>query len=780
MNAGITRVCAAILLCFGLIAGAHAQTDDGAAWDRVTTQAETLLRNGQATDAQLSAQRERLSELREQALVVQDRTKDRLTSLQSQLDALGPAPEGDETEVADIATMRSMLKTQISEVRTPMIEADAAYARAEGLIDEIDAVVRERLSERLTKLGPSPLNPAHWAEAWGQITALGAKIRQSAVVMRASVSGSRLWVETVPLAIVLVIGGIALLTRVRRHLTGLVAGRLAASHSPSGRAALFFGLNLVRLIIPAMAAVLFVVALDQITPDGLATEALLSGFILLVIAMIAAQWLAYSLFSPAELNLAILKRDLRHAREGWRMTLLLGFVAGGLGAVMVLYDSKLINDEATAILSLPLQVLGSFGLYRLARIVRMVPEIAEGSSGTSTVNLNLARLMFALAVVIPALALVGYQNLAGFLLRPTIYSLALVGAMLVIFALFRDSLEQWLDASGDENRRSARARFRLLPVLIGFALICVALPVLTLIWGARTADLQDVWLWLRNGIQIGDARLSVTDFMAFVLIFVIGYTITRMVQAVIRNTVLPRTDIDVGGRNAILAGVGYTGIFLAAVAAISSTGLNLSNLAIVAGALSVGIGFGLQTIVSNFVSGIILLIERPIKEGDWIEVAGYSGYVKGISVRSTEIETFDRASVIVPNSELIAGSVLNWTHSNMTGRVIVPVGVAYGTDPRQVEKILRDIAEAHPMVLRVPAPSVVFMGFGADSMDFQIRAQLRDVNFMLSVKSEMNYEIVEKFAEAGIEIPFAQRDVNLRNVDDLAAMLEKLQKGAAQ
>jgi potassium efflux system protein len=171
--------------------------------------------------------------------------------------------------------------------------------------------------------------------------------------------------------------------------------------------------------------------------------------------------------------------------------------------------------------------------------------------------------------------------------------------------------------------------------------------------------------------------------------------------------------------------------------------------------------------VNNFISGLILLFERPIKTGDWIMVGNTEGYVKRIRIRSTEIQTFDRADVIVPNSELIAGQVTNWMLHDSRGRARIPVGVAYGSDTQKVKTILEKVAEEHPRVVNdgsTPKPRVLFRGFGESSLDFELRCFIQDIDERLQVVSDLNFAIDAAFRENGIEIPFPQRDVHVRDL----------------
>lgn len=293
-----------------------------------------------------------------------------------------------------------------------------------------------------------------------------------------------------------------------------------------------------------------------------------------------------------------------------------------------------------------------------------------------------------------------------------------------------------------------------------FALL-VGIPLILLSWGFQFSDIER-WVYrIFTNITIGSFSISIVGILGGLIIFAIALVISRFFENWLDRNVLGRTYMDAGVRNSVKTGVGYLGIGIAIMIGLSAAGISLSNLALVAGALSLGIGFGLQNIVSNFVSGLILLAERPFKVGDWVVTGTTEGFVRRISVRATEIETFQRQTIIVPNSEFINSSVGNWTHRNKIGRIEIMVGVAYDSDPRRVLEILKEIADAHPKLLHFPEPMVVFANFGDSSLDFELRGYLADVLDGLGVRTEIRLQIYERFKAEGIEIPFPQRDLNI-------------------
>lgn len=746
------------------------------AWEKLATQAEQILQSGTANDARLEDIRTQVSKWRAQFKEGEGTNSTRIATLRDQIAALGPAPAEGQTESEDIAGRRAELGKQLSELQAPGIAAVEAYGRADGIIQQIDRTQRARQTSKMLQLAPSPLNPANWAPAlhdgYTIITSSIGEIRQN-FANQGGWKGVKEWGLAV--AIILSVAFL-LLSLGRRWINGLPS-RLSKRTSGRARAVLVFVVSLGQIVVPFLGVVLAVITLTVTELLGEWTFPIVLALPAASFALFSGMWLTRRIFhsnlTASELLFPMSESHVTQARFNANL-LSVAFAVYYIFALSILPVAQETQAEVSdriplemspasvAVWYLPLILFGAYFLFRLCSVLSMsdVEETTESMDFRMRIIMVLRALGQLAAIVSVVLACIGFTALANSILWPAVLSFALIGLLVVLQGLVADIYA--MAKGGDTAARDA-----LMPVLVGFLLILIAIPVFAIIWGTRDTELSEILGRLRQGVSIAGVRISPTGIITFIAVFMIGYGITRLLQGAFKSSILPKTKIDTGGKNAIVSGIGYIGIILALVLAVTGAGINLSSLAFVAGALSVGIGFGMQNIVSNFVSGIILLIERPIAVDDWIQVGANQGIVKRIAVRSTHLQTFDRTEVIVPNSDLITQSVTNWTRNNLSGRIIVPIGVAYGTDTRKVEKVLREIAEDQPTVLVNPAPAVMFRGFGADSMDFEIRAIIADINGGTQVTSDINHAIARRFAEEGIEIPFQQRDLWLRNADSL-------------
>lgn len=757
------------------VAGAKGGPPDFEAWERLASRVEAALELSETTDVSLSLLRAQLTEWREVLLAGQAANADRIATLRDQIAALGPPPGEGETEAPEIAVRRTELNDQLVRLQAPGIAAVEGYRRADGLIREIDRTLRERQTSELLQIWPAPANPANWPEGLKSLSeTVGAVVSETHDLLRKP-EVRQTALDNLPAIAGLAAVGLFLLLRSRRLIERWTL-RLQQGSGPNLKRLFAFVLSLGQFVMPALGVVLLLAAAQRSGFFGVLGTTVLGTFGVAVMVAFIAAWLGNWVFPRVPLGGRTLRMTDAQRAEGRWLTTAMGLVVGVNLIVTEATNEVASSEAAIAVLKFPMILAGGFLLFRMGGLLHSQFHQSLGGDEKGAyfdgVLSILSRGISVLGVVAPLGAAIGYVAAATAVIFPAAQSLALLGLLVLLQRLV---VEIYAALMRDEEA----AREALVPVLVGFGLVVVSLPLFALIWGARWSDITELWTKFQEGFQLGETRVSPADFVYFAVVFALCYTVTRLLQGALRGTILPRTALDQGGQNAVVSGVGYLGIFLSALVAINTTGIDLSGLAIVAGALSVGIGFGLQTIVANFVSGIILLVERPVSEGDWIEVGGVQGTVKSISVRSTRIQTFDRSDVIVPNQDLIAGRVTNWTRFNLSGRLIVPVGVAYGSDTRKVERILREIAEAQPMALLNPPPMIAFMGLGADSLNFEIRVILRDVNFSLAVRTEINHQILERFEAEGIHIPFSQQEVTLLNAQELGAALRGAPPAAA-
>lgn len=758
-------------------APAIAQSVNYDTWNQVAERAESLTANPQATNEELARTRARIVDWRDRLQEGQNANGDRVATLRNQIEALGPAPAEGATEDEEVANRRTELNQQLSTAQAPRIAATEATSRANSIIGQIDEIVRQRQALELAKQTPSPVLPASWAAAATDGLALLEGVG-------GEVSGQdatpEIWADLrprLPYVAGYLIAALLILTYGRAWIVALPT-RLSSRASEYSKAVLAFVVSLGQIAVPMAGVYLGISAIQATGLPGPWTTPFLNALPVAAVILFGGIWMARALFPRTAIAYTSLQMTEEARVSAGRMVQTLALLMAihhilsramlplsGLyeqGEAQVGRVPVQFGEASAGVWHLVLIVLAALAMFRLGNILRRLTRdaVTQDLSYRHWIAAWAGRLTRIIAPIAVLLTAAGFVNLGNLLVWPWLFSLALVGLLILLQDFTADLFNMM-------QRGAEGAREGLAPLLTGFGLVLASIPIFLIIWGSSGAELAEYWVRFRQGISLGGVNLSPGAILTFLIIFAIGYALTRGVQGMLRTSILPKTRLDAGGQNAVVSGLGYVGIFLAALLAITSAGIDMSSFAIVAGALSVGIGFGLQNIVSNFVSGIILLIERPVSVGDWISAGGQQGIVKKISVRATLVETFDKTEVIVPNSDLISQPVTNWTRHNKVGRIIIPVGVAYGSDTKKVENVLREIVEDHPLVSIDPAPAILFRGLGADALNFEIRAILADVGTGLGVTSDLLHSIVQRFGAEGIEIPFAQRDIWLRNPEAL-------------
>lgn len=743
-------------------------------WDRALTRIEKRVATRNIGSIEARDLRAQLEVLLRDSRDLRDRKTDEAAKVEALSKSLGvPPADGEAPEADEVRAKRKQLADELATHKGHAQRSALLAKRAEQILSDMATATRERLKATLLERGPPPVRPDTWLMVIPELVAM---------VFRSYVELPAQW------AMEIVAGGVdlsgalgsfvlfglvlSMLTWPLRRWLLLKLGRRDVAEPPKYARRLVAGVaeGTARGLIPAV----FVASMALM----LTSKQVMSGDLLTVVSATAQALVAF-LFGYALINAVF-----PGTHPEWRLfdldevatrmmarrlkVMLLIFLAfdGTRGALGWATPSAELEATYALVFALVLfPVLVSLLARRMW--IRATPEGDDDGETQREAMVVRFRVPLALGLfVIPASAAMGFARFSVFLSHAIVQSGILLGGLLLARAIVREGVAVVLVGRTPFSRKlrhllslgdmGSKRLSMAMNIILDLGLLTLASIVALPIWGMETAELA-VWIKaLAGGIQIGSFTFAPLDLVFGVLAFMALWGLTRLLQRMLSRHVFPTLTQDTGIQDSLRTGVGYIGFLVAVMVGISTLGLDLSNLALIAGALSVGIGFGLQNVVNNFVSGLILLVERPVKVGDWVVVGGVEGNVKRINVRSTEVETFAKASVIIPNSEMISTAVVNWTHKDISGRVEVLVGVAYGSDIDKVKEILVRVAKEHPETLPTPTPFVVFQNFGASSLDFELRAFLGRVERRVRVASDLREAIYHEFRDAGIEIPFPQ------------------------
>lgn len=772
------------------IAGVPVASDGRQVTNQITTwgnsldKLENVVRNPAADDQTLLDARTQAETIRNDAQTLAATVNGSLAETRALLDALGPPPTDDATkESPELARQRATLNAEIADLDGRAKRALVIAARADALILIAVDNTRKRVTAKVMSQGISPFSLELWETGLPETADAIVNLAGAPAAWWAAPETSEKLKAAWPTVLLVIVAATIVGWPIRRWLLRKGGPRPEEEEPSHGRrvlAATAAGLATCAIPVLAIASVYISFSVHGLmTGDfsllarglavGLSIYLVVSGFAHVALQPRLPQWRISGL---SERSAETLESRLK----------LLAVMIGANSFIWIAFDLPQADGNFRALVNLFANSTIAFGLWPILgdrAWYRSEATVSAEATGGEAVDPRLyvvaRRILRLLVLAIPVTALAGYYNLSDYITRNVI----LIGALFGIFAALstvigeltwamlnaqHGPLRQVRSALGLSDDSGKVAHFWIagfFNLMLGGALFIAFLP-------SAGVPQQDIVSFLESGIsgvRIGNFTISFTDILLAIAVFVIALRVTRMVQRLLERRILPQTRFDTGVQNSIKSAAGYAGTTLGLVIAVSVAGINFSNIAIIAGALSVGIGFGLQNIVNNFISGLIVLVERPVKVGDWVVIGGAEGTVKRINVRATEIETFKRATVIVPNGELISQSIINYTLHNKLGRIEIPIGVAYGTDPAFVEKTLLEIATNHKSVLSFPKPRVFFLNFGASSLDFELRCFLANIEDGALVRTELMFAIERTFREKQIEIPFQQSEVNFKERD---------------
>ncbi len=707
-----------------------------------------------------------------------DHLTPRLAAQKAQLDQLGPAPAANAPPEAKVVTAeRAKRQKAYDDLDTLVKRANLLVVQTQQAQDTIAARLRARLAQSLLQQEPSLASPSLWRDVFseipGNILALhkrtGAWLTESA----SKLAGWRAPIFWAVLAVIVVF-----------YWPLSRTARRAAFRKPQETAP-----TPLQKILAAW-RVLFVIALFPIgavfAASGLAhgfglielkQQGLARTFFFAILRIAIAAGLAQAMLAPRRREWRLLSLDDDAAAQVLRTVLIVtvlvsvGRVVNALGQVVEsswasqMFFRGLCAFAVAAALAASLWI-GQSEEDETEQVFGPRTDPAANWFGI------LRTVLWAIILVVFAAVLVGYMNLSQFIVDQVVW-VGGVGALTVMLIMLVDQVVgRGMTATTPFGRsvmlstglsREAFEQFAILGAGIGKVVIFLVAALAALApWGVQSADVTGYLYAAFFGFKIGNVTISLSRIVFTLVIFAAGFAATRIVERWLEVSFLPHTRLDLGLRNAIKTSIGYVGRILALGFALAYIGVDFAKLAIVAGALSVGIGFGLQSIVNNFVSGLILLWERVIRVGDWISVGPNEGFVRRINVRSTEIETFDRAAVVIPNADLVAGVVKNYVREDKTGRLKLTLPVNAAADPQKAREILLDVTATNKNVLKKPAPFVVFAEITGAVFNFELYCYVADVTTMKSTTSELNFEIYRRFKAANLfDAPPPVMNVNL-------------------